>query len=786
VTIDAKGSVDPAGYDVVHLFNFALPQLLREQGERAHRAGVPFVVTTLCEDVSTFHNQSWSHAKALTQFVGQGQKPELWNDLKDSWKHATPSARFENDWVVRNAAVLMTNGEQESAILRREYPGVGNLQVVHLGHEIDAKGSAEEFERAHGVRDFVLCVGRIETRKNQLMLLKALEESELTVVLAAGGFTYQPEYDRAVRNFKRRGKTIILDKLTPEMLSSAYQACRVHALPSWFELPGLVSLEAAAYGKNVVVTDRGTTRDYLQSTAFYCEPHDSDSIRNAVCAGFYSPAQADTKRMVSQFTWERTVDETILSYAKCVQVRSVASPTVATPVSTMPSAPIDVAAQIERAEAIAREGKLEEAEAQLMETAAHSPYNPWLLRTQGAIALAQRKVSEARSFFTKAGNCGGDDQRISTGLGMCDMVEEQWESAHDRFYQVVSREPTQTLALRQLVDCAYRIGRFELLEQALARYVAMKPTELEWQYCHAGALFKLGRYDDAERCTRQIVQANPTHQPARDLLTEIVTRRPQPRMVAAPVTAPAPVRPPDSATAVRFDGVDQRLVELEEAKRARKYDEVAEGSREILGRSGLLPDQREKARILQAEISILQGRVAEAKPMYDEILQANPRSARAMCGRATLIASDGRWGDAEKIFKEASLVSPQYDLPFTGLGMCAATQGRREEAWDLYMTALKINSENTRALLGLIELGYALQRVGQLEGPLKEYLDLHPADLDFVYAFAGCLFAQGKVAEAKGEIDKLMIFDPGHKHANELRQMIQEREGAPSRNAWNG
>ena len=42
-----------------------------------------------------------------------------------------------------------------------------------------------------------------------------------------------------------------------------------------------------------------------------------------------------------------------------------------------------------------------------------------------------------------------------------------------------------------------------------------------------------------------------------------------------------------------------------------------------------------------------------------------------------------------------------------------------------------------------------------------------------LYSFAGILFAQGKVEQAKTEVEKILIFEPQHTRALELRGIIR-------------
>lgn len=62
------------------------------------------------------------------------------------------------------------------------------------------------------------------------------------------------------------------------LLASAYAAARVLAMPSLFESPGLVALDAAMAGTPVVATMFGNTRDYFLYHVEYVDPRSVQSI----------------------------------------------------------------------------------------------------------------------------------------------------------------------------------------------------------------------------------------------------------------------------------------------------------------------------------------------------------------------------------------------------------------------------------------------------------------------------------------------------------------------------
>ena len=821
VTVDLRGDADLSSFDLVHLFNFATVDLTTLFAERATAAGIPYVVTSLYEDIPTFQHQSYLVAISLMQYVQGGQQPDSFAISYQQLSAVAPARRFAADELVRNAAVIMPNGAGEAAALQRDFPSAQSIVTVPLGSEIGELCGPELFERTYGERDFVLCVGRLESRKNQLMLLKALEDSPLTVVLAAGGFSYQPEYEAAIRAFKRRGKTVILGRVDAQMLSSAYAACRIHVLPSWYELPGLVTLEAAARGKNIVVTRTGTTADYVGDRAFYCLPWDCDSVLSAVTAAYYSPAKQGLVEMAQSYSWAKTVEQTEAVYQGVVaRGESVTMPkTVASQVeekaatvgeNSMSRETVNFEEIVERGEIAAKRADFAAADTYLAEAERISPNSTRVLKARGAVLLAQMKPAEARSFFDRALAMEPNEAKLLVGRGMCDLLQHRADLALPFFEQALALEPDYLVALYQILECAYSIGQYDRAIKAINAYLRVRPEDIEIRFCLAGCLFKDGQSDAAQKELDIVERYNPEHVGARELrqvmasgeyaasrsavvaptpqivptgssgaalrasLSELSDRVRSWKVDANASTSKADPTPAQTAEVFSEEHVAQSIGRIEDLKRSGEFSAAIDELTKLVSRGALASPYREIADCLEAEFTVLTGDLATAGKMYDEILKRNSDCARALCGKGALAAEGQQWKLAEQYFTQALASDPDCDVAYAGMGICAMTENNIDKAFGFFQASTERNPENHRALLGLLQTGYPLKRYTEMERMLTAYLDLHPASLDMLYSFAGLLFAQGKVQEAKLEIEKILIFEPQHEHALELRGMIDQ------------
>jgi len=176
--------------------------------------------------------------------------------------------------------------------------------------------SADIFISHFGIEQpFVLCVGNIENRKNQSVLLEAASISGVHVVLV--GNIRDAQYYRNLEN-RFYGKFSYLGYLEhdSEMLRSAYSACSVFALPSLLETPGLAALEAAAAGVPLVITREGCTAEYFGTNAFYVDPASPHDVAEKLVLAIKSNTRDLLKEHVRQFSWDRVAEELEQAYLK--------------------------------------------------------------------------------------------------------------------------------------------------------------------------------------------------------------------------------------------------------------------------------------------------------------------------------------------------------------------------------------------------------------------------------------------------------------------------------------
>lgn len=143
------------------------------------------------------------------------------------------------------------------------------------------------------------------SNKNVPRLVEAAKKYGFNLVLA--GLLASEEEKQWLHNMIDGHDNIkYVGQLTDEELVSYYRKCKVFALPSITEGVGMVALEAAANGAEIVLTNDGGPKYYLKDHAEIINPYSVDDIGRAVMKlmerNVYQPALLDY--MKSNFSAE--------------------------------------------------------------------------------------------------------------------------------------------------------------------------------------------------------------------------------------------------------------------------------------------------------------------------------------------------------------------------------------------------------------------------------------------------------------------------------------------------
>lgn len=313
--------IDYAAYDLLHFFNIIRPADILVH---IKASGKPYVVSTIYVEyggVKTgggllqrllgkmLSGMQLEYVKVLARAVKNGEKimsrDYLWMGHKRSMRY-----------IAKHAACLLPNSESEY----RRFAAAMNIAVPYhvVPNGIDEAAVQQQYPHSEKYSNAILCMGRIEARKNQLNLIRALNDTPYTLFIHGKPSPNNMAYYEQCK--AEAGPNIVIGGwLKQQELFTAYANAKVHILPSWFETTGLSSLEAAVMGCNIVVTDKGDTRDYFGDNAWYCEPDDVTSIKSAIEKAFAAPYDEQFKTYILQhYTWSRAGAETLAAYKQYI------------------------------------------------------------------------------------------------------------------------------------------------------------------------------------------------------------------------------------------------------------------------------------------------------------------------------------------------------------------------------------------------------------------------------------------------------------------------------------
>ncbi|WP_181304419.1 glycosyltransferase family 1 protein [Rufibacter sp. XAAS-G3-1] len=189
-----------------------------------------------------------------------------------------------------------------------EFFGVGRekVQVVYqdcdpVFQQISGKEAQNAVRQKHGLPEqFILCVGTLERRKNQLHLLKGWHAAGTPIPLVFIGrkTEYYKEMQAFIQQHSLEKKVLFLPYIPFQELPIIYQLATLFVYPSIFEGFGIPIVEALNSGVPVITSTGSCFSEAGGPATRYVSPAHADALAQAILEVLSSPDLQ--KQMVKQ------------------------------------------------------------------------------------------------------------------------------------------------------------------------------------------------------------------------------------------------------------------------------------------------------------------------------------------------------------------------------------------------------------------------------------------------------------------------------------------------------
>lgn len=312
----ANEHINYNSYDLLHFFNLCRPADILYH---SHKTKKPFVISTILCNYSEYDQHHRTGLGRLfkylpadgVEYIKTIARYLLGRDELASFAYIWKGQRRSISDILSRAAMILPNSRSEYNRIIKEYPGDFKYMVIPNGtdeHLFKYDASVIKDER------LVICVARIEGIKNQLNLIKALNNTPYRLLLIGAHAPNQVAYYQECRKTAASNITFI-NQVPQNELVKYYANAKVHVLPSWFETTGLSSIEAALMGCSLVISDKGDVREYFAGDAFYCDPAVPQSILAAIENAGKAPVNELLRdKILQKYTWKQAATQTLKAY----------------------------------------------------------------------------------------------------------------------------------------------------------------------------------------------------------------------------------------------------------------------------------------------------------------------------------------------------------------------------------------------------------------------------------------------------------------------------------------
>lgn len=343
VTVDIKNTLSEnlKDYDLVHIFNLDWVSEPYWQVENAVKQGIPIVLSPIHHSLAEYKIYEKKNRYGLAKIGNfiipyQPLRDSARNiikgftytkKLKPAIKQVFMGIRTQQRYCVNHSDIVLVQTIKEAEDLKEEYK-TNDFKWEKVINGVNVKKftnpNKEEAKKHLPKNPYILCVGRIEPRKNQLMLIEAVKRlreyspkfRDVELFFAGSFNNHHPTY---VNKFKNQVKSCSFIHypgfLDQDVLAQIFAEAKIFAVPSWFETTGLVYLEAIVAGCTSVVASGERSKEYLGDNAVYADPTNLISLEKSLIEAYSTTVKKGFREeIIEKYNWENTAKQTLKIY----------------------------------------------------------------------------------------------------------------------------------------------------------------------------------------------------------------------------------------------------------------------------------------------------------------------------------------------------------------------------------------------------------------------------------------------------------------------------------------
>lgn len=304
--------------DIIHLVNIDRPLETYYFFKNAKRLGKKIVLSPI--------HHSYQHIDLHETYGRYGVLKSFNLILKDYWTREKMKNVLR---VVLNKKLRSIRKDIKEPVFEQQQLILNNVDGIALIAEGEGKAIEEDFNIKiknsiivpNGVsfnnttvnnkiekEIDVLVVGRIESRKNQINIIKALKDTEKKVTFVGkANPNHKKYYKEFIKLVNKHSNIEYITEVSHDEINKLYKKSKVHLSASWFEVSPLVDIEALYNGCTVVASEHSFSKSYLGKNVYYVAPTDLKDIKTKVLLALKQPInEMSNDKLHQTFNWKNS------------------------------------------------------------------------------------------------------------------------------------------------------------------------------------------------------------------------------------------------------------------------------------------------------------------------------------------------------------------------------------------------------------------------------------------------------------------------------------------------